>query len=127
MVVSARHGQVARVASPPVTRSHTRLWEPCFLVCPISYVSTLPRFAVRFNYTKQILKESFGFSQMMDVFSLYSVTRESEVRASQRDPLDSSQQQGLGVAGTGDLVEPPRSTEGMGWRRGSRVCTRVCF
>lgn len=32
--------------------SHTPLWEPCFLMCPISYVSTLPRFAVWFNYTQ---------------------------------------------------------------------------
>ncbi|KAF7466132.1 hypothetical protein GHT09_002832 [Marmota monax] len=78
--------------SPPVTRPHTPL------------VGTMPFFkCVLFHrYThflilqcdlitpKQILKESFAFSEMMDMFSLYSETAECEA-GSQRDALYSSQ------------------------------------
>lgn len=48
------HEQVASISPPSVMWFHTYLmWEPCvFLVCPISYPYTLPRFVMRFGHTQ---------------------------------------------------------------------------
>lgn len=80
------HKQAASISSPSVTWFHTpphvgtmRFFSvSCFLSVHTSSFCN----EIQLHPNKQILKESFAFSQMMDMLSLYSITAEVKVHIS---------------------------------------------